>query len=284
MLEVETPLLSHHAVTDPAIHSLKSRWRERDCFLATSPEFPMKRLLAAGLGPMYQVTRVFRDGERGRLHHPEFTMLEWYRPGFSLQDLMGEVDELLHALLPELDLPRAVVVDYEQALVDACGIGLDAGPEVVLPALHALGWTQDIPEAAVWQDLLYGAVVVPGLGGDRPVFIANFPPDQAALAVIDPGPPARAQRFELILRGMELANGFLELCDAAEQRRRFTQDNAQRIALGLETLPMDEYLLAALHAGLPPCAGVALGLDRLLMIACQSNTIDEVLAFPIERA
>ena len=284
VLEVETPLLSNHAATDPAIHSLKSSWRERGCFLATSPEFPMKRLLAAGLGPIYQITKVFRDGERGRLHHPEFTMLEWYRPGFTLQDLIGEVDELLHALLPELDLSCAVVVDYEQALVDACGIGLDAGPGQVLPALHAVGWTQDIPEAAVWQDLLYGTTVVPHLGHDRPVFIANFPPDQAALAVIDPGPPPRAQRFELIMRGMELANGFLELCDATEQRQRFIEDNIKRQAQGLEVLPMDEHLLEALDAGLPACAGVALGLDRLLMVACNSPSIDEVLAFPIERA
>ena len=284
MLEVETPLLSRHAATDPAIHSLKSSWRGQGYFLATSPEFPMKRLLVAGLGPIYQIGKVFRDGERGRLHHPEFTMLEWYRPGFTMQKLMDEVDDLLHILLPELDLPRAIVVDYEQALLDACGMELDAGHEQVLAALRAIGWMHAIPEAAVWQDLLYGAVVVPRLGHERPVFIANFPPDQAALAVIDPGPPARAQRFELIIHGMELANGFLELRDAAEQRQRFTRDNIKRRAQGLEVLPMDEHLLEALDAGLPPCAGIALGLDRLLMVACQSNTIDEVLTFPIERA
>jgi lysyl-tRNA synthetase class 2 len=284
VLEVETPILSSHATTDPAIHSLRGSWGGQGFFLATSPEFPMKRLLAAGSGPIYQVSKVFRDGERGRLHHPEFTMLEWYRAGEPYGALMEDCAELLHTLLPELDLPGAVVLDYEQALLDACGMRLDAGPDQVLPALRALGWTSPIPEPAIWQDLLYGAMVVPGLGRDRPVFIANFPPDQAALAVIDPGPPPRAQRFELILRGMELANGFLELCDATEQRQRFIEDNIKRRAQGLEVLPMDEHLLEALDAGLPPCAGVALGLDRLLMVACNSPSIDDVLAFPIERA
>ncbi len=284
MLEVETPLLSRHATTDPAIHSLVSSWGGKTCFLATSPEFPMKRLLAAGLGPIYQISKVFRDGERGRLHHPEFTMLEWYRPGFTLQDLICEVDELLHATLGELALPQAMILDYEQALFDSCGVHLDADPEQLWPVLQAVGWTKDLPAPAVWQDLLFGTMVVPRLGHDQPVFITNFPPDQSALAVIDPGPPPRAQRFELIVHGMELANGFLELRDATEQQQRFAADNARRLGLSLDPMPMDEHLLAALQSGLPPCSGVALGLDRLLMIACHSNSIDEVLAFPIERA
>lgn len=284
VLEVETPLLSRHAATDPAIHSLVSSWGGKTCFLATSPEFPMKRLLAAGLGPIYQISKVFRDGERGRRHHPEFTMLEWYRPGFTLEDLIGEVEALLHATLAELALPQAMILDYEKALVDCCGVPLDADAKQLWPLLQAVGWTNDLPAPAIWQDLLFGTMVVPRLGHDQPVFITNFPVDQAALAEIDPGPPPRAQRFELIVHGMELANGFLELRDANEQKRRFTQDNARRLSLGLDPMPMDEHLLAALESGLPPCSGVALGLDRLLMIACHSSSIDEVLAFPIERA
>lgn len=295
VLEVETPLLSRAATTDPALASLATRFTGPgaaagvDLYLHTSPEGPMKRLLAAGSGPIYQVCRVFRDGERGRRHHPEFSLLEWYRPGFTLTALMDEVAGLIRAVLCRPDL-GAARVSY-QALFQQ-GLGLDPFADTSDGArCRQAAITAGIPGAAdldlprdAWLDLLLTHCLEAGLGRGQLTFLHGYPLSQAALARIHPGPPPVAERFECYLEGMELANGFRELTDAAEQRARFNADLATRAALDLPVVPMDEALLAALAAGLPDTSGVALGLDRLLMLAVSATHIDEVLAFPVERA
>jgi len=290
VLEVETPILSAAANPDPAIEPLsldadltgagRRRW-----FLQTSPEFPMKRLLAAGSGPIYQVAKVFRADERGRRHHPEFSMLEWYRPGFDLDGLMEEVAALVRRLLgcPELPVER---ITY-RALFET-GLGID--PFAAEPAeLKGLADARGMAGADAleldpdgWLDLLLTHHLEADLGRERLTFVHDYPPSQAALARIGPGDPPVARRFELYLDGMELANGFDELTDSAEQQRRFVADGARRAERGQPPLPADQYLLDAIAAGLPACAGVALGLDRLLMASLGADHIDQVLAFPVE--
>jgi lysyl-tRNA synthetase class 2 len=291
VLEVETPILSAAANPDPAIGPLSldaeltpaggGRW-----YLQTSPEFPMKRLLAAGSGAIYQVCKVFRADERGRRHHPEFTMLEWYRPGFSLDALMDEVAELVQRLLG-----RPIGVErlrYRDLFRDR--LGLDPW-DCSVAALRDHAAAADIADAGAldldadgWLDLLLTHCIEADLGRDRLSFVHSYPLSQAALARIDPGRPPTAARFELYLEGVELANGFDELSEAEEQQRRFRHDLDVRAGQGQPPLPLDERLLGALRDGLPRCCGVALGLDRLLMSALGASHIDEVIAFPIERA
>lgn len=284
VLEVETPVISIAGTVDRHIDSLEvpgAGW------LQTSPEFPMKRLLAAGSGPIWQLARVFRAGERGRLHNPEFTMLEWYRPGWDHHRLMDELIELLSACggpdgAQRLDYAGAFAAadlpDPHRASVTE----LAAAAAAALPSVpDSLGREAD--DRGAWLDLLFDGVVVPALG-ESPVLIHDFPAEQAALARVRPGEPPLAERFELIWQGLELANGFHELTDAAEQRRRFDTDRAWRLAQGRETPPVDGQMLAALEHGLPDCAGVAVGIDRLLMCLTGAQHIDEVLAFPVDRA
>ena len=289
VLEVETPILSRHSVTDPALASLRldGEGAVGARFLQTSPEFPMKRLLAAGSGPIYQVCKVFRAGERGRRHHPEFTLLEWYRPGFTLLALMDEVAELVRRALdrPELSVERSGYRQLFQSRLDidpwstSPAALRDAALRIGLQGAESLELDTD-----GWLDLLLSHVLEPDLGRDGMTLIHDYPPSQAALARVRPHPFPAAERFELYLQGMELANGFHELTDTVEQRRRFEQDLARRRAQGLPKVPMDTALLAALAAGMPDSCGVALGLDRLLMVAIGASTIDQVLAFPVERA
>lgn len=291
VLEVETPILSHAAVTDPVLASLATAGRgpglAGPLFLQTSPEFAMKRLLAAGSGPIYQICKVFRDDERGRFHHPEFTLLEWYRPGWDHRRLMREVADLVRLALRRPDL-AAEEVTYRALFRDR--LGLDpwcATPEELRRAARAAGIADadglDL-DLDGWLDLLLGHRLAPQLGRERMTFLYDYPPSQAALARVRSGSHPVAERFELYLDGVELANGFHELTEAVEQGRRFDADLAARRRRGLPTPPRDERLLAALAAGLPACAGVALGLDRLLMLGCGAGHIDEVLAFPVERA
>lgn len=283
IMEVETPILGETGVTDPNIESLHTEVEtaagRRRFYLQTSPEFCMKRLLAAGSGPIYQLTRVFRRDESGRLHQPEFTMLEWYRPGFELQRLMDEVAELVE----ELGVPVVERLTYAQAFRER--LGLDPH-SVDTPCLvrraAALGFVCDPPDKAVLLDFLFSECVTPELGKRGGTFVFHFPVHQAALARIRPGQPPVAERFELFIRGMEIANGYHELADAAEQRRRFEADNARRRERGQAEMPIDERLLAALSHGLPDCSGVALGIDRLLMALTGSEHIADVLAFPVE--
>ncbi len=293
VLEVETPALSRAATTDPHLASLVTSCRgpnPRTLYLHTSPEFPMKRLLAAGAGSIYQICKVFRDGEVGRLHNPEFTLIEWYRTGFDHHALM---DETLTLVTQTLDGRRPLAspekLAYREAFERHAGLDPHRADAQALAAAvkrHGIDTRSDPAREPVdvLRDLLLTHVVEPQLGRGRLTALYDYPASQAALARVRPGDPPVAERFEIYLDGIELANGFHELGDAAEQRARFERDLAKRKEQGVPPVPMDERLLAALEAGLPDCAGVALGFDRLVMLAAGVKSIQDVLAFPIERA
>ena len=288
VLEVETPALVNAPVSDVNLGSARVEVPGSSAvqFLHTSPEYAMKRLLAAGSGDIFQVCHVFRGAERGRQHNPEFTMVEWYRLGFSLEQLMGEVAELVGALLQK-DLP-VEMLSFREAVQRHAGFDpLDAGLDVLQRAAQTLGLdARHAGEADrdALLDLIVGAQVGPALGGAALTFVHRYPASQAALARLDREDARLALRFELYHRGVELANGYHELANAAEQRMRFATDQQKRAARGLATASLDRHLLAALESGLPDCAGVALGFDRVLMLAMNAASIDEVLAFPTERA
>lgn len=278
VMEVETPLLSAHATVDRHIESFSTRDGR---WLHTSPEFAMKRLLAAGSGPIWQLCKVFRREEQGRHHNPEFTMLEWYRPGFDHHQLMDEVQDLLLACgIAGAPFER---LSYRAAFLRHAGFDpfdaplqqLRSGPQVEGAS------AAEREDRDFWLDLWMSAVVGPRLGTEAPVFLHDFPPTQAALARVENGV---ARRFELFWRGVELANGFHELTDAAEQQRRFEADHAARRERGRDCPPWDAHLIEALRNGLPDCAGVALGLDRLLMLQLGLPELAQVLAFDAERA
>ncbi|MBL8260088.1 MAG: EF-P lysine aminoacylase GenX [Candidatus Competibacteraceae bacterium] len=296
VLEVETPALSGAAITDPHLASFRTRYAGpgprcgQFLYLHTSPEFPMKRLLAAGSGSIYQIARVFRDGEAGRRHNPEFTLLEWYRVGFDHHRLMDEATELVATLLAgRLPLAEAERLSYRELFERQ--LGLDPHRAAVAE-LAACARAREIPvppgmpadETDPWLDLLLTHCIEPQLGRGRLTWVHDYPASQAALARLRPGDPPVGERFELYLGGVELLNGFHELGDAGEQRRRFEAENARRQALGLPSAPLDEALLAALESGLPDCAGAALGFDRLVMLAAGKASIQEVIAFPVEIA
>jgi lysyl-tRNA synthetase class 2 len=299
VLEVETPLLGAATVTDPHLASLATRFAGpgaaggRALYLQTSPEYAMKRLLAAGSGPIYQFARAFRDGEAGRRHNPEFTLLEWYRPEFDHHALMDEMDAFLGLMLGS---PPAERLTYRELFARHLGVdpltaqGADPG-ELDRAAVAAGLDPADLPaldpeDRDTRLDLLVSHLIEPRLPLNRPTFVYDYPASQAALARlrVGEGVVVVAERFEVFAGGLELANGFHELADPAEQRRRFAADLARRRALGLPAPPVDERLLAALATGLPDCAGVALGFDRLVMLAAGAASIEEVLAFPVDRA
>jgi lysyl-tRNA synthetase class 2 len=288
VLEVETPAMINAPVSDVNLGSVQALvpGRAAPLFLHTSPEYAMKRLLAAGSGDIFQVCRVFRGNERGRLHNPEFTMVEWYRLGFSLADLMREVGDLARMLLGG-DLPVEYLT-YRDALQRHAGLDpLETDDGELRRAARTLGLDSTRADRAGRDellDLIVGARVGPALGSGALTFVHGYPASQAALARLDPDDLRLALRFELYHRGVELANGYHELTNTAEQRLRFAADQQSRAARGLPTFSLDAHLLAALDAGLPDCAGVALGFDRVLMLALGAATIDEVLAFPVERA
>jgi elongation factor P--(R)-beta-lysine ligase len=285
-LEVETPTLSAAAVTDVHLASVAAHANGRRRFLHTSPEYFMKRLLAAGSGDIWQQCRVYRDGESGRLHNPEFTLLEWYRLGIDHHAMMSDVERLIGAVLPTThDFDVAERLTYREAVQLHAGIDAFEDPTPVLAArLDSAGI--EMPrqlrnDRDACLDLIMGTLVGPQLGHDRLCFIYDYPASQAALARIN---GSVAARFEAYLAGIELANGFHELADAREQRARFERDLAERSRRGLAPMPIDERFLAALERGLPECSGVALGFDRLVMCAVDAKHIDEVLAFPFDCA
>ncbi len=291
VMEVETPLLSLAGSTDPYLESFTSHYQGplfaagQTVYLQTSPEFAMKRLLAAGSGPIYQICKAFRNGEAGGQHSPEFTMLEWYRPGFDHHVLMDEVEALVGTVLKTGAAKR---ITYRGLFLEH--VGLDP---FKLSAADARACLQarntnppELADAAIddWLSLIMTHVIEPALGAGL-VFVHGFPASQAMLArVVSTDEPPVAQRFELYINGMELANGFYELADAVEQRRRFEADLQQRQQLGLTEVCMNQALIDALEYGLPDCSGVALGVDRLLMLAAGAENIDEVLAFPVNRS
>lgn len=292
VMEVETAVLSHAAATDLHLDSFSTRFigpgygSGCDLYLHTSPEYGMKRLLAAGSGPIYQIARVFRQGEAGSRHNPEFTMLEWYRPGMDYHALMDEVEVLIQLLLN--NLAETERLSYAQVFLKYAGFdpfGADIQTIKQCAKQHGLsieGLGDD--ERDGWLDLIISCVVEPQLGKGRLTFIYDYPASQAALAKIQDGNPPVAERFELYLHGVELANGFHELSDDKEQRKRFERDNRLRKEQGLPQQPIDENLLAALANGFPECAGVAIGIDRLLMAVTGVERINEVMAFDVERA
>ena len=290
VLEVETPALGAAATSDPQIQSLRVLDPQGAAlgYLHSSPEYAMKRLLAAGSGDIYQLCRVYRAGERSRLHNPEFTLLEWYRLGFGLQALMQETAALCQQLLDD-GPPRPVeYVSYQEAFLRHLGVDpLAASTEHLAERALAHGLAGSSLATSTREELLDFLVatqVGPRLGEAGLACLHHYPASQASLAQIDAQDPRTALRFELYAQGIELANGYVELGDAREQRRRFAADRRERQRRGLAPHGGDDRLLAALAAGLPACAGVALGFDRLLMVRLGAASIDEVLALPIERA
>jgi lysyl-tRNA synthetase class 2 len=287
-MEVETPLLVRAAVTDVHLESLAVHRSDgtRVGFLHTSPEYAMKRLLCAGAPDLYQVAHVFREGERGRRHNPEFTMIEWYRLDLDHLGLMRDVDALLRVLLePARSVGPTVHVTYAAAFEATLGVDpLTARTAAIEAALRRA--ELDVPGSLHGDrdgllDLGMSLCVAPRFAADRITFVRDFPASQAALARVS-GPVAA--RFEAFWGGLELANGFHELGDAAEQAQRFAADDATRRARGQPARETDRLFIAALAAGLPACSGVALGFDRVVMVAAGARSIDDVIAFPIGRA
>jgi len=283
-LEVETPVMAHFGTTDVYLSTIKALFRNHPYYLQTSPEFHMKRLLAAGSGPIFQLARVFRDDELGRWHNPEFTLLEWYQLGIDHHALMDEVDLLLQQLLQSAPMQRKT---YQEAFIETCEIDPFAATITQLQDVlqrnqlnNVLG--KDEQDRDQYLFLLMSHVVEPALGkANVPVAVYNFPQSQAALAKINDGV---AERFEVYYRGVELANGFHELTDATAQAKRFAQDQAIRSTKGLDSVAADTFLIEALEQGLPPCSGVALGIDRLIALALQQDSIAKIMSFAFDRA
>ncbi|MEM8103890.1 elongation factor P--(R)-beta-lysine ligase [Morganella morganii] len=291
VLEVETPTMSQATVTDVHLRAFETQFTGPGAaqgitlYLMTSPEYHMKRLLAAGSGPIYQMGRSYRNEEAGRYHNPEFTMLEWYRPHYDMYRLINEVDDLLQQTL---ECESAESLSYQQAFLRYLDIDPLTAEKDKLREVAAKLDVSNIADTEEDRDtilqLLFMVGVEPHIGLEKPTFIYHFPASQASLAEISSEDHRVAERFEVYYKGVELANGFRELTDAAEQRQRFERDNRKRAAMGLPEQPIDENLLAALEHGFPECAGVALGIDRLIMLALGAERISDVIAFPVERA
>ena len=287
VLEVETPILSAAANTEPNIEGFSTIFSgpgtagSPERWLRTSAEFPMKRLLAAGVGDCYELGRVFRNGEVGRRHNPEFTMLEWYRVGWDHLRLLDETVELVRLALAMVGREAGLIsMTYRELFVDTLGIDpFTASIDALREPLRDIEINEAGLEHDDWLDLLITHRIQPNFPTDRITVIRDWPATQCALARIRPGNPPVAERFELYLGPHELANGYHELIDPIEQRTRFENDNCRRHSRGQRVLPIDENLLAALGTGLPDCAGVALGIERLMMCISGNNDIRELLSF-----
>lgn len=280
VLEVETPLLGKGTVTDPNIQPLACA----DRWLQTSPEYAMKRLLAADSGPIYQICKAFRAGEAGASHNPEFTLLEWYRPGFELEQLIAEVAELVGRVLAREGYQ---VLTYRELMQRYLQLDpFTAATEELEATVRAHIEYGSGPEARdTWLDLIMTHLLQPQLAGTGLLFVRDYPASQAALARLrQDGEQLVAERFELYVDGVELANGYYELTDAAEQRARFLADNEILSARGDALRPLDERLLGALASGLPPCSGVALGVDRLLALQQDLPRLADGLSFAWSRS
>jgi len=287
---VETPILVPSPGVDRHIDAFAVGEGEPVGFLATSPEYHMKRLLAASSGPIYQLTRAFRLGERGALHNPEFTILEWYQPGWEHPRLMGQVESLLATLgrahgMPNHPFTRAPYTRLQFGEVFERSTGVDPHTATAEDLAEAAARSGDSGPALPagdrdgWMSYLHAVAVEPHLGRGRPAFVDLYPADQCALARLRPGSPPVAERFELYLDGIELANGFTELTDPVEQEERIRSENAARIAAGERPYPLDRAFLRDLGR-MPPAAGVAVGLDRVIMGLLGATSVDEVMAFP----
>ena len=285
VLEVETPILSRAGTSDPNIGSLATD-SVRKRYLRTSPEYALKRLLASGHRHVYELGRVFRAGEQGRHHNPEFTMLEWYRSGMDYLDLADEVIDLIRACSAgACDGWEASRRGYRELFMECVGLDPYQCSETELAQCAAERGIASGPlDQSQWLDLLFAEVVQPGLPGEAFTIVHDFLPEQAALARIRPGDPPVAERFEVFMGQMELANGYQELTDPDEQLRRFERENRIRELRGDAAAPIDTRLIAALRHGLPECSGVALGVDRMLMSILKLERIGAVLAFDASRA
>jgi lysyl-tRNA synthetase class 2 len=290
VLEVETPIALRHAVTDVQIESLRVDAGPDARWLHTSPEYPMKRLLAAGSGDIFQLCRVFRAGESGRLHNPEFTLVEWYRLGLTLPGIMEETAALAAALLSAggREAGPPATLSYADAFrqeLECDPLAATLEQLAMLAARHGLAASSCASATRdELLDFLLATRVGPALGRGRLTCLHHFPASQAALAQLDAADPRTALRFELFVDGVELANGYVELASPTEQRQRFMQDVAERRRRGLAEHELDERLIAALDSGLPPCAGVAMGFDRVAMLALGAARIEDVMAFAWHRA
>jgi len=285
VLEVETPILSKSAITDPQLESFVTQFNQTDYYLHTSPEFYMKRLLASGSGDIFQIARVFRVDEQGRNHNPEFSMLEWYRVGFDHHALMDEVENLVKNIFSEsqknINFER---ISYQQAFQNKLGINpLEADVRQLTEC--AQGNNIEIPQGLdlddkdMCLDWLMVESIGPSFAKNGFTFLYDYPASQAALARLSKNDSRIAHRFELFAGELELANGFYELTDVNEQAARFVNENKQREQRGQKTMPIDQLLLEALKSGMPECSGVAIGLDRLLMVLSQAKHIRDVISF-----
>ncbi len=289
VLEVETPVWSQAAVTDLHLASVPAQvqleGRNVQGYLHTSPEFAMKRLVAAGYGAIFQICKVFRDAERGRRHNVEFSMLEWYRPDWTLDALMQELTDLLSLIFAQPIEPE--LRSYREAFLVRVQLDpMTANVKQLKDRARDLGLTIDLGEDRLaWLDLIFSHFIEPILGIDAPLYLTEFPAEMASLAQVktDAFGNRVAARFELYIDGLEIANAYDELADAEEQAKRFAADNIERQARGLPEMPVDQHLLAALRE-FPACAGIALGLDRLLMVLLDTRRIDRVIGFVSERA
>ena len=291
VLEVETPLLSHACGTEPQLDFFTTIFefaKPEKLFLQTSPEFAMKRLLAAGSGSIYQICKAFRNNEVGQFHNPEFTILEWYRVGFDLNDLMDEVEGLF-AELSEYKFESPKRIFYAEIFEHYTGLNALVFSFETYSAFAIQHEIQEVitfcgKNHAIWLDYLFSFFVQPHLGENGLCLIYGYPACQSALARLNQDNSLVADRFEVFLNGIELGNGFYELSDSIEQNRRFNNEIQLREREDLPKVVKDKRLLAALKSGLPDCSGIAIGLDRLLMILVEAETISDVLSFDIERA
>lgn len=299
VLEVETPLLCQATGTDPQLdffssiyHCAANKKQQNDkvLYLQTSPEFAMKRLLAAGSGSIFQLCKAFRNGESGRFHNPEFTILEWYRIGFSLNELMDEVAELLFELL---DFQSVNKVAEKTTYVELFEKHTGLSPLVFCQkSYQQYADNNGIKDAvslcgsdhSMWLDFIFSFKIQPALSDSTLIMVYQYPAIQSSLARLNPDDSRVADRFEVFINGVEVGNGFFELADAVEQEKRFDEENQIRKMKGLEEVDKDRLFLGALNSGLPDCSGVALGIDRLLLIKENMKSLSDVMAFPIERA
>jgi lysyl-tRNA synthetase class 2 len=288
VIEVDTPALGVCAVSDPQIESFEISGLQpgnRPLYLQTSPEFFMKRLLAADYPDIFSICRVFRDGESGRRHQPEFTMIEWYRREFGLQNIIDDTLGLIRAALGSKAPANVQQFDYRQLFISHAGV--DPQTASIDDLAAAAGADEDLgsalgDERSDWLDLILSLRIVPLFPADTLTVIRHYPARQAALARLCPDDPAVADRFEVYAGSLELANGYVELTDAAEQRQRFERDNEERRRRNKPARPLDSAFLAALEHGLPACAGVAMGFERLQMLHDGTDDIRDVVTFVLE--
>lgn len=290
IMEVETPILSRSTVTDVHLTSFKTdflsfdRIKKLKLWLVTSPEYHMKRLLAAKSGPIYQICHCFRNEELGRYHNPEFTILEWYQPFCSMKNFIKEIDEFLQIIL---NCHKSDKISYQDIFIKFLNIDpLNTN----LLELRKISKKLKLDHLTDFEDdlnkliqLLFTLKIEPRLGKKRPLFVYHFPAEQACLAAINSKDSRISERFEFFFKGIELGNGFYELTSFSEQKRRFIEDNKKRLSINIPTQKIDCFFLQALSSGLPRCSGVAIGLDRLIMLILNEKSISKIMSFSLDR-